>query len=176
MSEDLDEALPPDQLYDYRANSHIELCAPYQQGDAFRSDALGSSSVDGGDSLVMLFMHPCTMRRAGALEKFVTVVRIKQESPRKLLRPDFWRHHYKVMPLPDLLGDGSSTHSADFMHISTIESSALPRTERIAQLSTAGRHALYCQHRLAARGNRTHRSRGPVPGGLGVCGGACPDV
>lgn len=136
----LAEILSPEELYDYRAESHIDLSAPYQQGDIFRLTEPEVMATCGGASLVMLFMHPCTMRRAGVLEESVTVVRVKQESPRKVLvRPDFWQSNYKVMPLPDLAGDGRSTHAADFMHISTIPSASLPRTARIAQLSTAGR-------------------------------------
>src|SRR5450830_608886 len=147
MPESLAEVLPPEELYDYRAEPYIDLSAPYQQGDVFRLTAPDVMAACGGASLVMLFMHPCTMRRAGILEENVTVVRVKQESPRKVLvRPDFWQSNYKVMPLPDLLGDGTSTHSADFMHISTIPSATLPRTARIAQLSVAGR--LRMQQRL----------------------------
>ncbi|WP_258725132.1 hypothetical protein [Cellulomonas sp. NS3] len=115
---------------------------PYQQGDVF--DGVELPNLTSGP--VMVFMHPCSMRQKTGMRERLTVLQVRTESPRKLLDdPERWRNRNKVMPLPGLRSD-TSTHVADFMEIATVQVSELPRTARIAQLSTGGR--LHLQHRL----------------------------
>ena len=149
MIEKLAPLVPVDELYDYHGAAGVPLWAPYHQGDVFAKVTIEDlPPLEGADEgLVMLFMHPCTMREGVSLRSHLTVVRVKVESPRKVLGDlDRWATRNKVMPLPDLRGDGKSTHIADFMEISTIDSERLPRTNRIAQLSAAGR--VHMQHRI----------------------------
>lgn len=137
----LDDLPPVDSLYDYRGQ--VPTWLPYQQGDVFRDVAI--PGLEPG--LAMLFMHPCTMRQGTQLRDRLTVVHVKLESPKKVLSaPAHWSGHNKVMPLPDLLGDRRSTHTADFMEIATVTAAELPRASRVAQLSLTGR--LHMLHRI----------------------------
>lgn len=80
------------------------------------------------------------MREGVALRSHLTVVRVKRKSRKKVLDgPEHWQGVNKVMPLPNLRGDGTSAHFADFMEISTIASNRLPCKSRVAQLSAEGR-------------------------------------
>lgn len=137
----LDDLPPVASLYDYRGP--VPSWLPYQQGDVFRDVAI--PGLEPG--MAMLFMHPCTMRQGTRLRDRLTVVHVKLESPKKVLSaPAHWSGHNKVMPLPDLLGDGRVTHAADFMEIATVTAAELPRVSRVAQLSLTGR--LHMQQRI----------------------------
>lgn len=144
MAESLEPLPPVDSLYDYRSGvEEVPNWLPYNQGDVFDDvEALGVANHSGA---VMLFMHPCTMRDAKGIREFVTVVSVREQSASKLLDLAFWDKRYKAMPLPDLKGDGHSTHYGDLMTVNTIASSAIPRSKRIAQLSLVGR--LHFLHR-----------------------------
>jgi len=149
MVEKLAPLVPVGELYDYHGSDGAPLWLPYQQGDVFSGVSIADLPPAKGadEGFVMLFMHPCTMREGASLRSHLTVVRVKCESDRKVVDdPARWERRNKVMPLPDLRGDGASTHFADFMEISTIDSGRLPRTNRIAQLSAAGR--VHLQHRI----------------------------
>lgn len=137
----LDELAPTADLYDYRGM--VPAWLPYQQGDIFRDVELPGVAA----GFVMLFLHPCSMRQGTRLRDRLTVVQVTVASPRRVLdEPGQWAGRNKVMPLPDLLADGASTHMADFMEIGTVEAARLPRSSRAAQLSLAGR--LLMQQRI----------------------------
>lgn len=149
MVESLAPLVSVDELYDYRGPEPVPLWSPYHQGDVFRDVELpGLPPIDDArERLAMLFLHPCTMRDGPGIREFVTVVRVKQKSARKIVSDSaYWEKRYKVMPLPDLLADGHSTHEADFLELATVASAALPRAQRVAQLSAHGR--LLMQQRL----------------------------
>ena len=134
--------VPAGELYDYHGPGGVPLWSPYQQGDVFAGiTTLGlPATPEASQGLVMLFMHPCTMREGARVRELLTVIQVKLMSAKKVLDdPDWWENRNKVMPLPDLDGGGESTHFADFMEISTIPSALLLRTQRIAQLSAYGR-------------------------------------
>lgn len=139
MAEALQPLPPVDGLYDYRlSDGGVPEWLPYNQGDVFQNvEILGGP--ENTEKLAMLFMHPCTMRDSKGLREFVTVISVIQVSPKKVLGEESWEKKYKVMPLPDLKGDGKSSHCGDFMTMGTVRSSDLPRECRIAQLSSLGR-------------------------------------
>jgi hypothetical protein len=137
----LDDLEPVDRLYDYRGR--VPAWLPYQQGDVFSDVSMPGRDV----GPAMLFLHPCTMRQGTRLRDRLTVVRVTTESTRKVLDDAArWAGRNKVMPLPDLLADQTSTHVADFMEIATVTADQLPRSSRIAQLSLRGR--LQMQQRI----------------------------
>ena len=142
MVEKLAEIPSSSDLYDYRldGNSHLPLWLPYNQGDIFAGVSLPGIESDSDDNFAMLFMHPCTMREGVRLTQRVTMVQVRRKHATKVLdEPRYWKSP-KVMPLPDLPGGGVSTHFADFMLISTVDSTVIPRDARVAQLSALGRH------------------------------------
>lgn len=139
----LDDLCPVADLYDYRGPSGAQdappLWLPHHQGDVFTD--VDVPGVENRDRLVMLFMHPCTMRKGAVLKDHVTVLAVRTESPRRVLDdPARWSRHYSVMPLPDLHAAGRGTHTADFTALGTVPSSALNRDRRIATLSLQGRY------------------------------------
>jgi len=139
--EHLDELAPVDNLYDYRGT--VPAWLPYQQGDVFRDVEIPGFEP----GFAMLFLHPCSMRQGTRLRDRLTVVRVIVESGRRVLdEPAHWAGRNKVMPLPDLLGEGASTHVADFMELGTVTAAQLPRSSRVAQLSITGR--LQMQQRI----------------------------
>jgi hypothetical protein len=129
-------------LYDSRDPKGIERYLPFNQGDVFAACAINGLDL-GSDQLVMLFMHPCTMREGVRLREWQTVVPVIRESKKKVLAgSERWAKRFKVMPLPDLSDEGKSTHYGDFMRMSTVPRGRLDRDQRIAQLSELGRRVL----------------------------------
>lgn len=127
----------PDDLYDYRRwEDPPPPWLPHNQGDVFLD--VDIAGVEGPQT-VLLFMHPCTLRRGAVLTPFITVIPVTQKSGTKTLPPEYWDQQYKVMPLPELI-EKPSTHAADFMRLSTISSEQIAdRTKRIASLTAHGR-------------------------------------
>lgn len=146
MADVLEALVPVAELYDYRCDDEgVPSWLPYAQGDVFHSVAIPGLSV-GDNDLLMLFMHPCTMREGARLRNFVTAVKVVHENERVLTKPGNWTNRNKVMPLPDLYGSGRDTYVADFMSIGTVASADLDRGKRVSQLSVEGR--LQLQQRL----------------------------
>jgi hypothetical protein len=131
------------ELYDYRGKPGVgaeapPLWLPYHQGDVFSE--VDISGIDNPDRLAMLFLHPCTMRRGATLIRDVTVIAVTMYSKKRVVdEPDHWARRFSVMPLPDLTGTGKQTHTADFLKIGTIASTALLRSQRVSSLSQLGR-------------------------------------
>lgn len=144
MADALEPLLPVDQLFDARGTVDQEggapVWMPHHQGDVF--SGVSMPGVDSSDeNYAMLFMHPCTMRNGVVLKPNVTVIRVRQHSARKRLldQPADWADNFKVMPLPDMLGNGTDTFFADFMSIATVNSKMLDRANRVARFSLPGR-------------------------------------
>lgn len=140
------ESVPhPDALYDYRGSPGRDeeappLWLPHHQGDVF--SGVDVPGIPSGDHLVMLFLHPCTMRSGASLKPQLTVLSVEQVSGRKVRDAEYWERRYAEMPLPDLLNEQRDTHSARFMSIGTVKSDDLKRSHRIAALSVLGRTIL----------------------------------
>src|SRR5947208_282485 len=90
-----EETLAPfpgvEKFYDYRGVVGIDESAPpiwfpVHQGDVFEGLAIPGVPVSASDepSLVMVFMHPCVMRRGAPLIDLVTAFRVRRESRRTL--------------------------------------------------------------------------------------------
>lgn len=147
MADVLEPLLHITDLYDYQRDSEgVPSWLPYAQGDVFGGVAMPGIDFE-EPGLVMLFMHPCTMREGARLREFVTAVKVVIEDDNRVLnKPGTWANRNKVMPLPDLYGSGNGTHIADFMRIGTVASSNLNRDNRLCQLSAEARFQL--QQRL----------------------------
>lgn len=144
MADALEPLLPIDELFDARGavgqDGSAPIWMPHHQGDVFSGVSMPGVD-DAGENFAMLFMHPCTMRNGVALKPNVTVIRVRQHPVRKRLldQPSDWDDNYKVMPLPDMLGNGKDTFFADFMAIATVDSTSLNRASRVSRFSLPGR-------------------------------------
>ncbi|MGW1605404.1 hypothetical protein [Streptomyces eurythermus] len=146
MGAQLNPVPDTDHLYEYRGVLEANEGAPprflpYHQGDVFSGvDLPGLPDYDHA----MLFLHPCTMRKGAQLAPYVTVIGVKIQSAKKVMTgPESWEKHWSksfgVMPLPDMYGEGRSTHVAEFMKMATVPSTVLRRDQRVATLSAEGR-------------------------------------
>ena len=143
------ETLPPfpgvEKFYDYRGvvgvSEHAPpLWLPIHQGDVFAGlDIPGAPDLpDGQYPQVMLFMHPCVMRRGAIIEDYVTSFRVVHES-KKVVDYSRYATHYSVMPLPDLAGTGAGMHHAQLKMVGMVRGEDLDRSKRVASLSRDGR-------------------------------------
>ena len=135
-------------LYDYRRadTGGVPLWLPHNQGDVFDDVDLTTVTGEPGTGMVMLFLHPCTMRRGkGELIERATVIRVRPKSTKKPLdEPHRWANHYSVIPLPDFSGTKSDAYEGDLFAMGTVPMSVLQRTKRVAALSELGRsHMLH---------------------------------
>lgn len=135
------------ELFDARAGDEdgVPLWLPYNQGDVFEGVQDPSLGTEGENVRAMLFLHPCTMRRGAVMAPRLTVLRVRQVSPRRSLdEPRHWERKYAVIPLPDFTGDGALAYEADLMEMATVSLGALDRTKRVAIFSGVGRsHMLH---------------------------------
>lgn len=148
MPEDALDPFPGiDEFYEYRGVAGSEeappIWLPFHQGDVFCGlDVPGleapPADTDPADRLVMVFMHPCVMRRGAVLSERITVFRVRRETKKQ--KPyENYAAHYSTMPLPDLLGTGAGVHLGEFQMVGTVSGSDLNRTNRIMSLTKEGR-------------------------------------
>ena len=148
MGAQLEQLPPASALYEYRRDdsSGIPLWLPHNQGDVFDNVNLERVTGEQGTGMVMLFLHPCTMRRAnGNLVDRATVIGVRCKSPKKALdEPHRWSNHYSVVPLPDFSGAQADAYGGDLFTIGTVPMAELRRSHRVAVLSDEGRsHMLH---------------------------------
>jgi hypothetical protein len=143
--ETLAEFLGVDRFYDYRgvvsaSDDAPPIWLPVHQGDVFEGLAIPGvpEPTDGETSKVLIFMHPCVMRRGAPLVEYVTAFRVRRES-RKVVDYERYASHFSVMPLPDLAATGAGLHFAEFQMVGVVPGSELDRARRIASLSREGR-------------------------------------
>jgi len=82
------ESLPPAaDLFDARVTDEdgVPLWLPYNQGDVFEGVPLPSLNGVKAAGLVMLFLHPCTMRRGADMAPRLTVLDVRQVSGKRPL-------------------------------------------------------------------------------------------
>ena len=91
-----------------------------------------------GTGLAIVLTHPCSMRVDGVrLASRLLMARVAPTSPIPL--PAWRTGHFKVMPLPGLLG---THHSARFDEIGLVESGTLAERTRVACMTPHGVHLL----------------------------------
>lgn len=103
-------------------------------------DVFTQTTVPGldGTGLAIVLTHPCSMRVDGVkLASRLLMARVVPTNPIPL---PAWRDgHFKVMPLPGLLG---THHSARFDEIGLVESGSLAERTRVACMTPHGVHLL----------------------------------
>ena len=133
------------RFYDYRGVVERDegappIWLPVHQGDVFEGLAIPGvpEPIDGEPSKIMIFMHPCVMRKGAPLVDYVTAFRVRRES-RKALEYEQFNGNFSVMPLPDLAAVGAGMHLAEFMMVGVVSGAEIDRSRRIASLSRKGR-------------------------------------
>lgn len=139
MTARLEHPPTPDALYVASNPEDVEPNRPILTGDVFE-DVLIPGVDDSGMAIVIT--HPCSMRRDGVnlTEKLL----MAKVTPYQEVPFDSWEEgHFRVMPLPGLLGQ---PHAARFLEIGLVPSDLLVATQRLACMSPFGINLL--QQRL----------------------------
>ena len=101
------------------------------QGDVFADIEI--PGVDGGPGIAAIITHPCAMRRDGVrpVERLL-VARVEASTD---VPPQRWPlGHYKILPLSELMGEGSSSYALHYDLFGRVESDQLLSAERLACL------------------------------------------
>ena len=132
MTQDRLESPPStDSIYLASSVEEVEEARPILTGDVFEElDIPGVDQVGYG----MIVTHPCSMRADGVrLSDKLLIARVAHSTVIPFSR---WETgHFKVMPLPDLMGQH---HSVLLDEIGRVSSSALYNRKRVACLSPFG--------------------------------------
>ena len=124
-----------EHLYLATSQDEVPIARPLMTGDV-----LTQITVPGldGTGLAIVLTHPCSMRVDGAkLASRLLMARVVPTNPIPL---PAWRNgHFKVTPLPGLLG---THHSARFDEIGLVESGSLAERKRVACMTPHGVHLL----------------------------------
>lgn len=127
-------------LYLAAAADDVEPCRPTLTGDVFAEVQI--PGLDSSGPAIVL-THPCSMRRDGvnlADRLLMAEVRAYQKVP----LTGWPTGHFRLMPLPGLMGD--ETYAASFDSIGLVRSSELVDFQRVACLTPLGINLL--QQRL----------------------------
>jgi hypothetical protein len=120
-------------LYLYRGEEVNDL-RPVQTGDVF--DGVEVPGLDDDPGLAIVLNHPCSMRSNGV--DLVDRLLVARVTPYAYVPPQAWpRHHTRVMPLPELLGDDQH-FAARFDQFGLIPSGSIHDLRRVACLQPYG--------------------------------------
>lgn len=128
----------------YEQQGKVSLSRPILQGDIFDGVVLPGFGED--LRRVQIVTHPCSMRRGPVLNERIQVAPVEPHQ-----KVADWNQFGRVMPLPDLLGDGK-WHAAKFVDLTAVAAAELTPEGRIASLSHRGIHVL--QQRLVRHTTR----------------------
>ncbi len=134
MPHELERPATPSELYLARGDE-VNVDRPLLQGDVFADIVI--PGVEGGPGLAAIVTHSCAMRRDGVhLIERLLVARVEPSSDVPLER---WpAGHFKILPLPELRGDGGESHALKYELCGRVDSEDLLRAERIACLDPFG--------------------------------------
>lgn len=120
----------------YRARGDdVSISRPVFTGDVFR-DTLCSSTEPEPGKTVLIMQHPCALRTNGVeLVPRLLVAEVRASAP---IPARDWNGRFKLMPLPELEGDGSAHFAAHMHEPYLVERSELKIENRIACLSQIG--------------------------------------
>jgi len=132
LTEDaLESPSSADELYLAASADEVEAARPVMTGDVFSEVEIPGTD---GIGLGIVLTHPCSMRVDGVnLADRLLMARVATSTDVPLKK---WATgHFKVMPLPGLLG---AHHSASFDEIGLVGSGVLAASERVACLTPFG--------------------------------------
>ena len=83
----------------------------------------------------MVLAHPCSLRRGVTLVERVQALPV---GPHQAIALDAWRGHYRVMPLPELRGEGGEPYAARLTEFGMVAQDALDLDRRLCCLTELG--------------------------------------
>ena len=133
--EELECPATASELYLAASPDEVEAARPFLTGDVFSGVLVPGLECSG---LAIVLTHACSMRVDGVdLAKRMLMARV---APSPQIPFDKWKTgHFKVMPLPGLMGEH---HSARFDEMGLVESATLQAAERVACLTPYGANLL----------------------------------
>lgn len=131
MAVELDSPGSAEDLYLDRG-APVEPWRPIMTGDVF-----AGVQIPGCDEheLVMILAHPCSLRRG---VKLVDRVQALPVVPHPDISLDAWKGHYRVLPLPELKGEGTDAYAARLSEFGMVASSELELDKRLSCLAELG--------------------------------------
>lgn len=118
-------------LYLASSRDEVEVTRPVMTGDVFPEVAIPGVDVDG---LAIVLTHPCSMRLDGV--NLVPRLFMASVVPSPDISLEKWKTgHFRVMPLPGLLG---KHHEARFEDMGLVSSASLNESKRMACLTPYG--------------------------------------
>lgn len=131
MAVELDIPGSAEELYLARGEP-VEPWRPLATGDIFAGPQIPGCS---GHELVIVIAHPCSLRRGIDLVDRIQALPV---APHQTIALEHWRGHFRVMPLPDLRGDGTAPYAARLTEFGMVSSTELDLHRRICCLSDLG--------------------------------------
>jgi len=127
----LESPSSPDDLYLASTPDEVEPARPFLTGDVFDGIEIPGLTSSG---LAVVLTHPCSMRIDGVnLAERLLMALVRESADIPLHR--WTTGHFRVMPLPGLLG---GHHSASFEDIGLVRSGVLAETPRVGCLTPFG--------------------------------------
>jgi hypothetical protein len=124
-----------EDLYVASTIQEVEPCRPTLTGDIFTGVRIPGIDDEG---LAVVLTHPCSMRIDGvSLVDRLLMAKVTEGQDVPL--PEWVTGHFKIMPLPGLIG---MPHAARFDDIGLVRTEDLERSERTACLTPFGTNLL----------------------------------
>lgn len=132
MVAELDIPGSAEELYLARGDP-VEPWRPIATGDVFVGPQIPGCAEH---ELIIVLAHPCSLRRGVDLVERVQALPIAEHQDIALAH---WKdRHFRVMPLPELRGEGTAPHAARLTEFGMVPREALDLDQRICCLSDLG--------------------------------------
>lgn len=131
MAVELDSPSSVEALYLER-DEPTEPWRPIMTGDVFAGPQVPGCAEH---ELVMVLAHPCSLRQGVTLVERVQSLPVV---PHQAIPLEAWKGHYRVMPLPELRGEGSGPYAARLMEFGMVARDDLDLDRRLCCLTELG--------------------------------------
>lgn len=128
MAVELDSPGSVDELYLER-DEPTEPWRPIMTGDVFAGPQVPGCAAH---ELVMVLAHPCSLRQGVTLVDRVQALPV---APHQGIALQAWKGHYRVMPLPELRGQGSAPYVARLTEFGMVQRDELDLDSRLCCLT-----------------------------------------
>jgi hypothetical protein len=134
---------------------------PLMTGDVFAGPQVPGCA---GHELVMVLAHPCSLRRGVTLVERVQALPV---GPHQAIPLDAWKGHYRVMPLPELRGEGGESYAARLTEFGMVAQHELDLDRRLCCLTELGvvllqQRFFHNQSRVKVTRDRLFEASAPV--------------
>lgn len=131
MAVELDRPGAVEALYLER-DEPTEPWRPLMTGDVFAGPQVPGCAEH---ELVMVLAHPCSLRKGVTLVERVQALPVASHQAIAL---DAWKRHYRVMPLPELRGEGGEPYAARLTEFGMVSQDELDLDRRVCCATELG--------------------------------------